>query len=448
MAAVSIVNLVSSSSLASNPVGKGSAPAGKEKSDNTKFAAVMAKQQSPETLPQKSPEHQDPMLNSKQNSKLKLNSDSDHNERSQPLAKTAQADLADFMQSVSGKSLPQSQSQLNVRGQNVPAAKDDDHKKSKVQSVNLPASMVENLPSGVLPLPVIMPPGSSQALSSVNAAGESNAAIHMDGLENQSVQVSAKPVLPRSLQQDLLKIANADHPATDEKITASVVHSAIKDGSSSQIVGRFLQNLAQAASSTSGAQPVSTSTFSSSLVDSSTQLLKTVSDSGVSLAGNGAPPLLASTIMLPPVASTPSAQVVAAPVGANPQWGEALGQQVQFLLGQGIQQATLQLNPPHLGPLEVHLDIQANGQANATFISPHPEVLQAISTAIPQLQQSFAAAGMSLGQANVGADGGGRFFSKNRSAPSDTLKSVTKPLDSTAPSSVIRVQLGLINAFA
>ncbi|MBU2760492.1 flagellar hook-length control protein FliK [Acidithiobacillus sulfurivorans] len=424
MAAVSIVNPVSSSSPAPNPVGKVTAPAGNEKPDSIKFAAVMAKQQSREKPPQNSPEH------------------------SQPSAETARADAAYSVQSVSGKSLPQPQS--NVRGQNGSVAKDSDHKKSKDQSVNPSITMTENLPSMVLPLPVIIPPGSSQALSSVDVSAESNAVTHMDGLGNQSAQVSDKSVLHRSSQPGLLQIADADHPVTDGKLTASIAHSAIQDGSSSQIVGHFLQNLAQAfaASSNTSAQSVASSAFSNSWADPSTQLLKTVSDSGVSLAGNGAPPLLASTIMLPPAASTPSAQVVAAPVGANPQWGEALGQQVQFLLGQGIQQATLQLNPPHLGPLEVHLDIQANGQANATFISPHPEVLQAISTAIPQLQQSFAAAGMSLGQANVGADGGGRFFSRNRSAPAGTVKSMTEPLDSTAPSTILRVHLGLINAFA
>ncbi|MDD2748469.1 MAG: flagellar hook-length control protein FliK [Acidithiobacillus sp.] len=310
--------------------------------------------------------------------------------------------------------------------------------------------MTENLPSGLLSLPVVMSPDSSQTLSSVDFSEEDNAATHMGGSRNQSAQVSVKSVLPRSSQPGLLQLADADHPGTDGKLTAAVASSAIQDGSSSQIVGHFLQNLAQAfaASSTTGPQSVASSAFSNSWADPSTQLLKTVSDPGVSLAGNSAAPLLASTIMLPPAASTPTAQVVATPVGANPQWGEALGQQVQFLLGQGIQQATLQLNPPHLGPLEVHLDIQANGQANATFISPHPEVLQAISAAIPQLQQSFAAAGMSLGQANVGADGGGRFFSKNRSASTGTVKSMTEPLESAAPSTILRVHLGLINAFA
>lgn len=438
MASVSIINLVSSSSLASNPVGKGSAPAGKEKSDSTKFAAVMAKQQSRETSPQKSSEHPQQDLGA---------NPSGH---SQPSAETTQADAANSLQPVSGKSLPQPQS--NIRDQNGTVSKDSDPKKSKDQPANLSIAMIENplFPSGVLPLPVGIPPSSSQTLSSGHISGEGEAATHMGGLGNKSAQVSDNTVLHRSSQAGLLQLADADHPVTDGKLTAAVAPSAIQDGSSSQIVGHFLQNLAQAfaASSTTGAQSFASSAFSNSWVDPSTQLLKTVSDSGVGLVGNSAAPLLASTIMLPPAASTPSAQVVAAPVGANPQWGEALGQQVQFLLGQGIQQATLQLNPPHLGPLEVHLDIQANGQANATFISPHPEVLQAISTAIPQLQQSFAAAGMSLGQANVGADGGGRFFSKNRSTPADTVKSMTEPLESTAPSTVLRVHLGLINAFA
>ena len=437
MAAASIVNPVSSSSLAPNPVGKVGAPAGNEKPDSIKFAAVMAKQQTRETPPQKSPEHQ------------QHDTGANPSRHSQSSAETTQADAANSLQPLSGKNLPQPQS--NIRDQNGTVSKDSDPKKSKDQPANSSIVMTENLPSGLLPpLPVVMPPDSSQTLSSGNISGESDAATHMGGPGNQSAQVSDNSVLHRSSQVGLLQVADADHPVTDGKLTASVARSAIQDGAASQIVGHFLQNLAQAfaASSNTGPQSVASSAFSNSWADPSTQLLKTVSDPGVSLAGNSAAPLLASTIMLPPAASTPTVQVVATPVGANPQWGEALGQQVQFLLGQGIQQATLQLNPPHLGPLEVHLDIQANGLANATFISPHPEVLQAISAAIPQLQQSFAAAGMSLGQANVGADGGGRFFSKNRSASTGTVKSMTEPLESTAPSTILRVHLGLINAFA
>ena len=140
--------------------------------------------------------------------------------------------------------------------------------------------------------------------------------------------------------------------------------------------------------------------------------------------------------------------LVAPPVSNHPQWGQALGQQVQFLLGQGIQQATLQLNPPHLGPLEVHLDLQQNGQTNAFFSSPHPEVREAIATAMPQLQESFAAAGMSLGQASVGAGGGGRPFARNPSASASRVAVVAAATGGATLPVPARVRLGLVNTFA
>ena len=140
--------------------------------------------------------------------------------------------------------------------------------------------------------------------------------------------------------------------------------------------------------------------------------------------------------------------LVAPPVSNHPQWGQALGQQVQFLLGQGIQQATLQLNPPHLGPLEVHLDLQQNGQTNAFFSSPHPEVREAIATAMPQLQESFAAAGMSLGQMSVGVGGGGRPFARNPSAPASRVAVVAAATGGATLPVPARVRLGLVNTFA
>ncbi len=148
----------------------------------------------------------------------------------------------------------------------------------------------------------------------------------------------------------------------------------------------------------------------------------------------------------PTAAPASGGLLVAPPVSNHPQWSQALGQQVQFLLGQGIQQATLQLNPPHLGPLEVRLDLQQNGQTNAFFSSPHPEVREAIATAMPQLQESFAAAGMSLGQASVGAGGGGRSFARNPSASASRIAVVAAATaGATLP---VRVRLGLVNTFA
>ncbi len=88
------------------------------------------------------------------------------------------------------------------------------------------------------------------------------------------------------------------------------------------------------------------------------------------------------------------------PVGSAP-WGQELGQQMLMAVDGKLQTATLHLNPPQLGPLEVQLQMQG-GQVNAQFASPHQAVRQAVESALPQLQDMFAGAGIQLGQASVG----------------------------------------------
>ncbi|WP_419343168.1 flagellar hook-length control protein FliK [Achromobacter sp. PD1] len=94
---------------------------------------------------------------------------------------------------------------------------------------------------------------------------------------------------------------------------------------------------------------------------------------------------------------------VATPVGGT-HWGTELGQQVVMMshsARQGMQTAELRLDPPDLGPLRVSLNL-TDGVASASFVSAHASVRQAIETAIPQLQQALAQAGISLGQTSVG----------------------------------------------
>ncbi|WP_263912446.1 flagellar hook-length control protein FliK [Achromobacter sp. 79A6] len=103
------------------------------------------------------------------------------------------------------------------------------------------------------------------------------------------------------------------------------------------------------------------------------------------------------------VPTVPVVMQVATPVGGT-HWGTELGQQMVVMsnnVRQGTQTAELRLDPPDLGPLRVSLNL-ADGVASASFVSAHASVRQAIETAIPQLQQALAQAGISLGQTSVG----------------------------------------------
>jgi len=80
---------------------------------------------------------------------------------------------------------------------------------------------------------------------------------------------------------------------------------------------------------------------------------------------------------------------------------------------QGMQTAELRLDPPDLGPLRVSLNL-ADGVASASFVSAHASVRQAIETAIPQLQQALAQAGISLGQTSVGEQAAQQEFAQQQ----------------------------------
>lgn len=87
----------------------------------------------------------------------------------------------------------------------------------------------------------------------------------------------------------------------------------------------------------------------------------------------------------------------------TPAWDQALGQKITWMIGGAEQSASISLNPPDLGPLQVVLNV-TNDQANATFIAAQPEVRLAIEAAMPKLREMMSDAGIQLGQANVSAD--------------------------------------------
>lgn len=87
------------------------------------------------------------------------------------------------------------------------------------------------------------------------------------------------------------------------------------------------------------------------------------------------------------------------PVG-SPGWDQALGQKVSWMVAGGQQSASLTLNPPDLGPLQVVLSV-TNSHASATFTAAQPEVRQALEAAMPKLREMMADNGIQLDQSTV-----------------------------------------------
>lgn len=115
--------------------------------------------------------------------------------------------------------------------------------------------------------------------------------------------------------------------------------------------------------------------------------------------------LMPNPATLTSLAQNPAAQTLPglAPQVGTSAWDQALGDKVVWMAGGAEQTATLSLNPPDLGPLQIVLNV-SNNQANATFIAAQPEVRLAIEAAMPKLQEMLGNAGIQLGQTNVRSD--------------------------------------------
>jgi flagellar hook-length control protein FliK len=85
-------------------------------------------------------------------------------------------------------------------------------------------------------------------------------------------------------------------------------------------------------------------------------------------------------------------------------WDQAISQKVVWMLGAQEQSATLTLNPPDLGPLQVVIHVH-NDQADTTFTSDNAEVRQALQDGMANLREKMSESGIQLGQANVNSGG-------------------------------------------
>ncbi|MDE1168404.1 MAG: flagellar hook-length control protein FliK [Pseudomonas sp.] len=100
-----------------------------------------------------------------------------------------------------------------------------------------------------------------------------------------------------------------------------------------------------------------------------------------------------------PVSSMQSNLTLNAAIGTD-AWQSGLSQQVLGLHQRGEKQVDLQLHPTDLGPLSISLKLDSTG-TQAQFVAAHASVRAAVEQAIPQLRESLAAQGISLGQTSV-----------------------------------------------
>ena len=133
-------------------------------------------------------------------------------------------------------------------------------------------------------------------------------------------------------------------------------------------------------------------------------------------------------------------------------WDQAIGQKVVWMVGAGEQSATLTLNPPDLGPLQVVINVQ-NDKADTTFISDNAEVRQALQDGMSNLRDKMNESGIQLGQANVSSGGQAQQefqqTMQNRAASRlDKSAPISHEENAASTKTLTRVANGLVDTFA
>ncbi len=66
--------------------------------------------------------------------------------------------------------------------------------------------------------------------------------------------------------------------------------------------------------------------------------------------------------------------------------GDSFNQRIHWLVNQSVSGAEIRLNPQHMGPVEVRIQMQ-NDQATVSFTAQHAATKEAIDAALPRLRE-------------------------------------------------------------
>lgn len=81
-------------------------------------------------------------------------------------------------------------------------------------------------------------------------------------------------------------------------------------------------------------------------------------------------------------------------------WSQAMGDRIMWMVGKGVQAASIRINPPHMGPIQVQLSVQ-NDQANVHMLVQHGAVKEALDAAMPRLREMLNESNLQLVNVDV-----------------------------------------------
>ncbi len=230
----------------------------------------------------------------------------------------------------------------------------------------------------------------------INVPGLMQEAIKLDG---RSVSPIAASIL--KLGEGMVKYGSEGSLATLESQISEAV-SAISSKNDS--LGKGLQDLLAAAKANLTTTEIVPKTLVAPTIGSDGAVTAT---SNINSALSG----LAQLTHFQASGGSPLPPAIAAPLGEE-GWGQAMGERIMWMMGKGVQAASIRITPPHLGPIQVQLSVQ-NEQASVSILAQHGAVKEALEAAIPRLRDMMNESNLQLVNVDIShresPDQGSRF---------------------------------------
>lgn len=142
----------------------------------------------------------------------------------------------------------------------------------------------------------------------------------------------------------------------------------------------------------------------------------------------------------------------------NDQWNYQVAQHVRWQIDSQQSSATITLNPPELGPLQIVVQIDG-GQANTSFGTDNPDARRALEESMSKLREAMSEAGINLGEASVGSFNGSAqqerqhqadaWQSRSSEPSSGPVRDATAALPAAAEIvTTVRIRNGLVDTYA
>lgn len=85
---------------------------------------------------------------------------------------------------------------------------------------------------------------------------------------------------------------------------------------------------------------------------------------------------------------------------SHPQWNEDLGERIVWMNSRGISSAEIKMNPEHMGPISVRIDLNQD-QATIAFTAQNSAVREALEASLPKLREMLSAQQVNLADVSV-----------------------------------------------